>query len=348
MRKKQQIVGSCDYSLNKTSLYSLVCLCLALVVPDQGRALNLALPFSNQTTTQVVTAPDSHALAIGVFADGKLPVKVLEGQVERQVLRLPGQALTTLQMLVPLREQLTEIGFEILLDCFAATCGGFDFRFATEVLPAPDMYVDLNDFRYLSAQLGAQDHIGLLVSSGANAGFIQIIRVSSGEDALALRVTGPGDLPVDRVAPEPAPDTGEQSATSPVATRPSEPLSLADSLQQRGHVILSDLTFDTGSSQLAQQRFGTLESLAEFLLADSTRRVALVGHTDAVGGLPGNITLSRQRARSVQQRLIEDYGVPESQLAAEGMGYLSPIAPNTSSAGREINRRVEAVLLNTE
>jgi OOP family OmpA-OmpF porin len=348
MRKKQQIVGLCDCSPKKALLCVVVGLWLALAIPNQGQALDLALPFGNQTTTQVVTAPDSHALAIGVFADGKLPVKVLEGQVERQVLRLPGQALTTLQMLVPLREQLTEIGFEILLDCFAATCGGFDFRFATEVLPAPDMYVDLNDFRYLSAQRGAQDHIGLLVSSAANAGFIQIIRVSSGQDALPLRVTGPGDLPEDRVAPEPARETVEQAATPLVPARPSEPLSLADSLQQRGHVILSDLTFDTGSSQLAQRRFGTLESLAEFLLADSTRRIALVGHTDAVGALPGNITLSRQRASSVQQRLIEEYGVPASQLSAEGMGYLSPIAPNTNSAGREINRRVEAVLLNTE
>jgi len=345
MQRKQQIVRPCAQSPSKAGFCFVAGLWLALAMPDQGRALDLALPFSNQTTTQVVTAPDSHALATGVFSDGKLPVKVLEGQVERQVLRLPGQALTTLQMLAPLREQLTEFGFEILLDCHAATCGGFDFRFATEVLPAPDMYVDLNDFRYLSAQRGAQDHIGLLVSSAANAGFIQIIRVSSGEDALALRVTGPGDQPEDRVAPEPVPDRAAPTGTTP---RPSEPLSLVDSLQQRGHVILSDLTFDTGSSQLAQRRFGTLESLAEFLLADSTRRVALVGHTDAVGGLPGNITLSRQRARSVQQRLIEDYGVPESQLAAEGMGYLSPIAPNTSSAGREINRRVEAVLLNTE
>lgn len=345
MQRLQQIVRPRAQRPNKAGFCFVAGLWIALAMPDQGRALDLALPFSNQTTTQVVTAPDSHALATGVFSDGKLPVKILEGQVERQVLRLPGQSLTTLQMLAPLREQLTELGFEILLDCHAATCGGFDFRFATEVLPAPDMYVDLNDFRYLSAQRGAQDHIGLLVSSAANAGFIQIIRVSSGEEALALRVTGPGEQPVDRVAPEPVPDRAAPTGTSP---RPSEPLSLVDSLQQRGHVILSDLTFDTGSSQLAQRRFGTLESLAEFLLADSTRRVALVGHTDAVGGLPGNITLSRQRARSVQQRLIEDYGVPESQLAAEGMGYLSPIAPNTSSAGREINRRVEAVLLNTE
>jgi len=271
--------------------------CVCLVFLNPAYALDLELPFNNQTTTQVITAPDSHALATGAFANGNLPVKVLEGQVERQVLRIPGQTLTTLQMLTPLRDQLTQNGFDILFDCHAATCGGFDFRFATEVLPAPDMYVDLTDFRYLSARRGEQDHIGLLVSGSSTAGFIQIIRVASGEDVSGLRIISPGDPP--QVAD--VPDTIEVPIDRPPVTQtPSEPLSLVDSLQRRGYVILSDLTFDTGSSQLAQQRFATLENLAEFLLADTTRRIALVGHTDSVGGLPGNITLSRQRATSVR------------------------------------------------
>ena len=48
------------------------------------------------------------------------------------------------------------------------------------------------------------------------------------------------------------------------------------------------------------------------------------------------------------ERLVSAHGVPRAQLDAEGMGYLSPIAPNLDAAGREANRRVEAVLLNSE
>jgi OOP family OmpA-OmpF porin len=321
---------------------------LGFAVAPPARALDLSLPFNSQITTRVVTAPDSHALAIGPFTGGQLPTRILEGQVERQVLRLPGQSLTTLQLLVPLRDQLDEAGYDILFECDSAACGGFDFRFAIEVLPAPDMYVDLTDFRYLAAQRDEQDYFGVLISASTNAGFIQIIRVTSGEDAGALRINNPGDPDGDGNVPTATADTAPPQSAPPSASADSTPITLADSLRLRGHVILSDLTFDSGSAQLAPGRFATLENLANFLLADPTRRIALVGHTDAVGALPGNINLSRQRANSVRQRLIADYAVPPSQLEAEGMGYLSPIAPNTDSAGREVNRRVEAVLLNTQ
>ena len=74
-------------------------------------------------------------------------------------------------------------------------------------------------------------------------------------------------------------------------------------------------------------------------------RIALVGHTDTVGGLEANINVSRARARSVRQRLIESYGIAEERLDAEGMGYLAPVASNLTAEGRDQNRRVEVVLL---
>lgn len=337
-------------SLSAIGRVSAVVLSVGIALP--ASALDLSLPFSAQLTTRVVTAPDSHALPVGPFSNGALPVLDLEGQVERQVFRFAGQSLTTLQLLAPLRDQLAATGYDVMFECEAAACGGFDFRFAIEVLPAPDMYVDLTDFRFLAASRNEGDHIGLLVSGSANAGFVQLIRVTTDPDAVALRVTTPGDLPTganNSAQPPLSTDPQEQpviqSEDPPIAT---EPTSLADSLRLKGHVILADLNFQTGSSQLSDGNYASLDALASFLLAEPTRRVALVGHTDTVGGLPGNIALSRERAVSVRQRLVEVYGVPANQLDAEGMGYLSPIAPNTTAEGRDANRRVEAVLLNTE
>jgi OOP family OmpA-OmpF porin len=85
--------------------------------------------------------------------------------------------------------------------------------------------------------------------------------------------------------------------------------------------------------------------LAQFLKANTGLRVALVGHTDAVGSLDSNIALSKARAQSVAQVLIRDYSIPQSQVEAEGMGYLAPVASNLARQGREANRRVEVVLL---
>ena len=72
--------------------------------------------------------------------------------------------------------------------------------------------------------------------------------------------------------------------------------------------------------------------------------VFLVGHTDNVGSLAANITLSKDRAKAVIDRLVEKYGVNPSQMSWDGVGYLSPIASNNTEKGRELNRRVEVVI----
>jgi outer membrane protein OmpA-like peptidoglycan-associated protein len=84
------------------------------------------------------------------------------------------------------------------------------------------------------------------------------------------------------------------------------------------------------------------------LRANPNLQVALVGHTDSAGSLEGNIGLSKRRARAVRQRLINAHGVRADQLAAEGMGYLSPVGSNLTEVGRNANRRVEVIVTSTE
>ena len=169
-----------------------------------------------------------------------------------------------------------------------------------------------------------------MVSRSDNAGFVQMIRVTPA--VMETRLTSTVDA-----------DTVAQSA--PV--NPSSD-SIAGSLAQLGRAVLHDLTFETGSASLGAGPFASLAALADYLIADPARRVALVGHTDAVGALEKNVALSKRRAAAVLERLVSTHGVPRSQIEAEGMGYLSPIAPNQTSEGREANRRVEVILLNTE
>jgi OOP family OmpA-OmpF porin len=148
----------------------------------------------------------------------------------------------------------------------------------------------------------------------------------------------------------PSGSTPVAGSSGPVLREPS-PRSLGDfgaRLEADGRVILSDLSFDTGSAQLGEGSYSSLRALAEYLEANQGRRVALVGHTDAEGSLDGNITLSRRRAGSVLERLVSDYGTRRAQLDAQGMGYLAPIATNLTAEGREANRRVEVIIVSTE
>lgn len=269
--------------------------------------------------------PGSYALPIGPFADGSVPVQVYEGQITEQVWRVQGRGLTNLQLLAPIRSQIQAGGFDIRLDCAALRCGGFDFRFGTKVLPGPEMYVDLTNFRFLSATSEDGRAVSLLVSRSASAAYLQLIQVGG-----AARVTtGKGPVP--------------KPVQPPVPSGPFD-----ETLERDGRVVLTDLAFDTGASTLGQGTFESLKNIAAYLAARPSRKIAIVGHTDSVGGLNGNISLSRRRATSVLERLVSEYGVTRSQLEAGGMGYLAPLTSNLTAEGREANRRVEAVLVSTE
>ncbi len=279
----------------------------------------LELPPTAAPALSETEALGSHRLATGPWSAGALPSRVAEGRVTREVLRFDGTDLTTLQILAPLREQLRAQGWRTLLDCEAEACGGFDFRAAVEVVPPPAMFVDLADFRYLSAVRG-EEALSLLVSRSEAMGFVQIIRVTS----------------PDAAPPDP-----------PAAAPPSDPPppSLAARIEAEGRVVLEGLAFATGSADLASGGDAALADLADFLRADPARRAAIVGHTDALGPLEANLALSRDRAQAVADRLAQAHGVPPDQLEAHGMGWLAPRATNLTPEGREANRRVEAVLL---
>lgn len=311
----------------------LIALAVSTMADAPARALDLVLPGNASLTGEVLRNPDSYMLPTAPFAEGALPVDEIEGRVLQRAWRIDQSGMTTLQMIRPLREQLEQAGYDITLDCGGQECGGFDFRFNTRVLAAPDMYVDLFDFRFLSARMQgtADSAVSVMVSQSGGAGYIQIIQVTADGSA------GVPEVEVDIEIEEPSP-----------APAPSDSAPVIKSLTEQGHVILKDLDFGTGSSALGKGPHASLEVLAEFLLANRSRRIALVGHTDRMGSLESNVALSRRRANSVLERLAVTHGVPRGQLEANGVGYLSPIAPNTTAEGREANRRVEAVLLNME
>lgn len=301
-----------------------------LALSGAGSALDLTLPGGASLTREVVEEAASYRLPVGPYRDGDMPALDLEGRVVIQAWRLRAQATTALQLSAPLRRQLQEAGYELIYECGAQACGGFDFRYETRILPAPDMFVDLFDYRYLAARRAVEtddaSYVSIIASRSGATGHVQITQIlPEGSDPVEI---GSG-VAVD--IPQPGAD---------------EPL--AQSLVASGHIVLDDLSFETGSASLGEGPFQSLEALADFLKSDSGRRVALVGHTDSVGDLEANIQLSRRRAEAVLERLTSDHDVPRTQLEAEGMGYLAPVGSNLTSAGRQANRRVEAVLLNTE
>jgi OOP family OmpA-OmpF porin len=301
------------------------------VLASPAFALDFTLPATARQTVERNTSPDTYAAPVGIFANGAVPTMIVEGDVQRSAWRLDSPGLTPFQVMRPLRAQLVEAGYEVVLDCAAKRCGGFDFRFATETLPGPNMYVNIRAFHFVTGARMVEGEVSevvtVLASTSATSAYVQIIHAGAiGESGATVETTA--DLPV-------ATETGAEE-------------DFATLLLRRGHAVLSDLDFDVGSTELGAGPFDTLIQLAAFLEAQPTMRIALVGHTDTVGGLEPNISISRARARSVRQRLVDRYDVSADRMDAEGMGYLAPIASNLEAAGRDANRRVEVVLLGSE
>ncbi len=306
-----------------TLMAAIMC-CVAVPV----QALDLTLPANARETASRDSALDQVEVPVGPYAAGAMPIVVLEGPVTRRAYRIPSSGLTPLQILAPLRAQLESAGYQVLLDCNQDSCGGFDFRFAIDVLPAPNMYVNIRAYHFLSVQLPDEDAaVTLLASAAAGSGYLQVMQVS------------PTDAEVI------APVAGIETATAVNVDRVD---AVADRLMTTGRIVLRDLDFGVGATALTRNDTPNLAAVAALLKARPALRIAVVGHTDSVGGLDANIGVSRSRAQSVRAALIDTYDAPASRIDAEGMGYLAPIASNLTEEGREANRRVEVIVVSEE
>ena len=110
-----------------------------------------------------------------------------------------------------------------------------------------------------------------------------------------------------------------------------------------GRVAVYGVQFDTGSTSILPGSEETLAAIAEMMAELPDLKVAVVGHTDNVGGYDSNLDLSKQRADAVVADLINTYGIDSARLFAAGASFLAPIASNETEEGRALNRRVELV-----
>lgn len=104
--------------------------------------------------------------------------------------------------------------------------------------------------------------------------------------------------------------------------------SLAERLRSDAYAVLGGLDFASGEATLGAGPHDSLGALAAVLRAQPDLGIALVGHTDTVGALEGNIALSRARAEAVRTHMIETHDARAARIAAHGIGYLAPRGAN--------------------
>ena len=109
----------------------------------------------------------------------------------------------------------------------------------------------------------------------------------------------------------------------------------------------SNITFEKSSSALTGIAQQTLNSAAKALIENPSVNISVEGHTDSSGNPELNLDISKQRAKSVFEYLV-NAGVEATRIEANGFGDQFPIAPNETEAGRIKNRRIEIKVKNGE
>ena len=112
----------------------------------------------------------------------------------------------------------------------------------------------------------------------------------------------------------------------------------------RGLVLtLGDVLFETGSSTLSSGAARNMDKLVQFLTDHPERMVQIDGFTDSIGTDSFNEDLSQRRADAVRYQLVSR-GIVSTRIATQGYGKAYPVASNSESSGRQLNRRVEVVI----
>jgi outer membrane protein OmpA-like peptidoglycan-associated protein len=105
----------------------------------------------------------------------------------------------------------------------------------------------------------------------------------------------------------------------------------------------SNVTFDSGRSEVKPESYEVLNSVAIVLNEFNQTLIDVVGHTDSDGSDDSNFELSRRRAGSVSQYLISQQ-LDSNRFSTDGRGEQQPIASNGTEIGKSQNRRVEITI----
>lgn len=112
--------------------------------------------------------------------------------------------------------------------------------------------------------------------------------------------------------------------------------------EQERQIILAfgKIEFVTGTVNLVPGAAQGIDMLAAYLNKYKNKTVTLSGHTDSSGSAERNLELSQQRADYIRDVLISK-GISPDRITAIGYGQTQPIASNSTSAGRQKNRRID-------
>ncbi len=146
---------------------------------------------------------------------------------------------------------------------------------------------------------------------------------------------------------------GKQSAPSQQNERVTPPKTLDAKVVYTPPLIVAPtgkttqlraLQFVQSKAELLPDAQPALEQLLQFMQGKPTVEIELSGHTDNQGDFDQNLLLSKQRVDVVKDYLVKN-GIAANRITTRGYGPTRPIASNNAETTRQLNRRVEMIVV---
>jgi outer membrane protein OmpA-like peptidoglycan-associated protein len=108
-----------------------------------------------------------------------------------------------------------------------------------------------------------------------------------------------------------------------------------------------NIEFESSKADILSEMYPILEEVYHYLMDHANFRLTLVGHADSQGGLNDNDILSRKRSEAVKDYLIQK-GIDSKRLMVQYYGETKSLTSNNTSHGRQRNRRVEFLFIESK
>ncbi len=105
-----------------------------------------------------------------------------------------------------------------------------------------------------------------------------------------------------------------------------------------------EVLFETDKDMVRSEYYAEVARVAEFMMNYPNTITTIEGHTDNRGSDNYNQALSQRRVDSLRDVLVTRFGIKAERLNTIGYGESQPRASNDSIEGRQLNRRVVAVV----
>ena len=178
--------------------------------------------------------------------------------------------------------------------------------------------------------------IGVLAGAAAGALLGQAI---GGDTAGTLIGAGVGALAGGMIGRKVGSNMDKQEAAMREQLASVEAANIQRNADMLAVTFKADALFDVDSAALKAGAFDEIQRVATVLNQYPQTNIIVAGHTDSTGTEAHNKALSERRAMSVKNALVGQ-GVSPTRITTVGFGQSTPIADNTTEAGRQLNRRV--------